>query len=58
MFSRRYNDDPSRTTECCDFIGVPEGRNHYYDLYKDAQARGLESRKKISKVSLLQSKVL
>jgi hypothetical protein len=23
----------------CDFIGVPEGRNHYYDLYKDAQAR-------------------
>jgi hypothetical protein len=23
----------------CDFIGVPEGRNHYYELYKDAQAR-------------------
>lgn len=22
----------------CDFIGVPEGRNHYYDLYKMAQA--------------------
>jgi len=22
----------------CDFIGVPEGRNHYYDLYKEAQA--------------------
>lgn len=22
----------------CDFIGVPEGRNHYYDLYKDAKA--------------------
>lgn len=22
----------------CDFIGVPEGRNHYYDLAKDAQA--------------------
>lgn len=22
----------------CDFIGVPEGRNHYYDLYKQAQA--------------------
>lgn len=21
----------------CDFIGVPEGRNHYYDLYKDAR---------------------
>ncbi|HET7239411.1 MAG TPA: hypothetical protein VFI76_10300, partial [Terrimicrobiaceae bacterium] len=21
-----------------DFIGVPEGQNHYYDLYKDAQA--------------------
>jgi hypothetical protein len=21
-----------------DFIGVPEGRNHYYDLYKNAQA--------------------
>jgi len=23
----------------CDFIGVPEGRNHYYSLYKDAQSR-------------------
>ena len=23
----------------CDFIGVPEGRNHYYDLYKDAIER-------------------
>ena len=23
----------------CDFIGVPEGRNHYYDLYKDAIAQ-------------------
>ena len=23
----------------CDFIGVPEGRNHYYDIYKDAQAQ-------------------
>ena len=22
----------------CDFIGVPEGRNHYYELYKAAQA--------------------
>lgn len=22
----------------CDFLGVPEGRNHYYDLYKRAQA--------------------
>lgn len=22
----------------CDFIGVPEGRNHYYDLYRNAQA--------------------
>lgn len=22
----------------CDFIGVPEGRNHYYDLYKQAQS--------------------
>lgn len=30
----------------CDFIGVPEGRNHYYDLYKNALARGIESRKK------------
>ncbi len=23
----------------CDFIGVPEGRNHYYDLYKRARAK-------------------
>jgi len=23
----------------CDFIGVPEGRNHYYDLYRLAQRR-------------------
>jgi hypothetical protein len=23
----------------CDFIGVPEGRNHYYDLYKSAQEK-------------------
>jgi len=26
----------------CDFIGVPEGRNHYYDLYKDAQVKCLD----------------
>jgi hypothetical protein len=26
----------------CDLIGVPEGRNHYYDLAKDAQAQMLE----------------
>jgi hypothetical protein len=30
----------------CDFIGVPEGRNHYYDLYKDAQARAIQDDKK------------
>ena len=30
----------------CDFIGVPEGRNHYYDLYKDAQARCAAALKK------------
>jgi hypothetical protein len=30
----------------CDFIGVPEGRNHYYDLYKDAQARAMDARKR------------
>lgn len=30
----------------CDFIGVPEGRNHYYDLYKEAQARCLEETSK------------
>ncbi len=23
----------------CDFIGVPEGRNHYYDIYRDAKER-------------------
>jgi hypothetical protein len=23
----------------CDFIGVPEGRNHYYDTYKEGQSR-------------------
>lgn len=23
----------------CDFIGVPEGRNHYYDLYMDAKTQ-------------------
>jgi hypothetical protein len=27
----------------CDFIGVPEGRNHYYDLYRDAQTRFAEA---------------
>lgn len=26
----------------CDFTGVPEGRNHYYDLYKKAKAEYLE----------------
>lgn len=30
----------------CDFIGVPEGRNHYYDLYKDAQAQLMHAIKK------------
>lgn len=29
----------------CDFIGVPEGRNHYYDLYRDAQAQAMHARK-------------
>jgi len=29
----------------CDFIGVPEGRNHYYDLYKQAQAWEIEAEK-------------
>ncbi len=29
----------------CDFIGVPEGRNHYYDLYKQAQALCVEAEK-------------
>ena len=27
----------------CDFIGVPEGRNHYYDLYKEAQAQLMDA---------------
>jgi len=26
----------------CDLIGVPEGRNHYYDLYVEAQRRALD----------------
>ena len=26
----------------CHFVGVPEGRNHYYDLYRFAQAEQLE----------------
>lgn len=26
----------------CDFTGVPEGRNHYYDLYRQAKAAGQE----------------
>ncbi len=30
----------------CDFIGVPEGRNHYYDLYKDAREQFLWALKK------------
>ena len=30
----------------CDFIGVPEGRNHYYDLYRDAQAEAIHALKK------------
>jgi len=30
----------------CDFIGVPEGRNHYYDLYKSAQAESVHARSK------------
>lgn len=30
----------------CDFIGVPEGRNHYYDMYKEAQAQALWAQKK------------
>ena len=28
---------PGRPPAWCDFIGVPEGRNHYYNLYKRAQ---------------------
>ena len=27
----------------CDFIGVPEGRNHYYDLFKKAKALEVEA---------------
>jgi hypothetical protein len=27
----------------CDFIGVPEGRNHYYQLYKRAQAHAIKA---------------
>jgi hypothetical protein len=27
----------------CDFIGVPEGRNHYYDLYRKAKKRKAEA---------------
>lgn len=27
----------------CDFIGVPEGRNHYYDLWKSAKATEAEA---------------
>lgn len=30
----------------CDFIGVPEGRNHYYDLYLEAKAQLLDAIKK------------
>lgn len=30
---------PGRPKAWCDFIGVPEGRNHYYDLYTDAVAK-------------------
>jgi len=30
----------------CDFIGVPEGRNHYYDLWKDANRKAHSSRGK------------
>lgn len=29
----------------CDFIGVPEGRNHYYDLYKRAQEIEMQAKK-------------
>lgn len=28
----------------CDLIGVPEGKNHYYDRYKEAQAHVLNAR--------------
>ncbi len=28
---------PNRPPGWCSFIGVPEGRNHYYDMYKEAQ---------------------
>lgn len=27
----------------CDFIGVPEGRNHYYELYNKAKSRNAET---------------
>lgn len=30
----------------CDFIGVPEGRNHYYDLHREALARAAWARAK------------
>jgi len=30
----------------CDFIGVPEGRNHYYDQYKEAMAIQAEAEAK------------
>ena len=30
----------------CDFIGVPEGRNHYYDLWKKARASAVSAKKK------------
>lgn len=33
------------------FIGVPEGRNHYYQLYKDAQAYFLDYMEKIASLS-------
>lgn len=29
---------PGRPPGWCSFIGVPEGRNHYYDLYRGAKA--------------------
>jgi hypothetical protein len=28
----------------CDFIGVPEGRNHYYRMYKRAKAHAMKAR--------------
>ncbi len=33
---------PGRPLAWCDFIGVPEGRNHYYDLYREAKAQMLD----------------